>query len=295
MQLDKKGLLWGFTSYALWGFFPLYWHLLVQESSLEILAHRMFWAFVFYILIFIFAKRASLTTLFTQSKRDLLLSTIASLLLSFNWGLYIYAVNNGHVLESSLAYFINPILNVVVGVLLFKESFPLVLRLAVLLAGLGVASRVLLSPVFPWISLGLAISFCAYGITKKVSQIPATISSALEGSIGALPALAAIFYFCANRTEPIQATTWMLFIFGGVVTGLPLFLFSYAAQRIPYSVMGMLQFIAPTLQFAVGVLVFHEAFEYQDLVSFGLIWAGVVCYLSYQVRRMYLSRFPAGG
>lgn len=280
-MIDRKGLIWGFTSYALWGFFPLYWHLLAQERSLEILAHRMFWAFVFYLTIFALFKRKQLSTLFEQKKRDWKYSALASVLLTFNWGVYIYAVNNGHVLESSLAYFINPILNVVVGVVFFRESFPPMMRLAVLFATLGVGARVAFAETFPWISLSLATSFCAYGVTKKLLKIPAMTSSVLEGAVGALPASVAVIYFTSLHSSPIALSTWILFAFGGVVTGLPLFLFSYAAQRIPYSLMGMIQFIAPTLQFMVGIFAFHEAFRTSDLISFGLIWVGVAFYLGY--------------
>jgi len=290
-MIDKNGLLWGFTSYALWGFFPLYWHLLASESSFEILAHRMFWAFVFYLLIFVIFARGKLVSLLNQTKRDWRFSSVAAALLTFNWGVYIYAVNNGHVLESSLAYFINPILNVIVGVVIFRESFPPMMRLAVLFATLGVAARIVYAPAFPWISLSLAMSFCAYGLTKKMLKIPAMTSSVLEGGVGALPALAAITYFSALRTTAIAPSVWILFVLGGIVTGLPLFLFSYAAQRVPYSLMGMLQFIAPTLQFMVGVLVFHEAFHPQDGIAFGLIWIGVAFYLGY-LGSKFLRRFP---
>lgn len=289
-MIDRKGLVWGFISYAMWGFFPLYWHLLMNEKSLEILAHRMLWAFVFYVIIFALFKRRELATLFEQTRRDWKFSAIASVLLTFNWGVYIYAVNSGHVLESSLAYFINPILNVVVGVVFFRESFPLMMRIAVLFAALGVAARIAYADIFPWISLSLAVSFCAYGVTKKMLKIPAMTSSVMEGAVGALPALAAVIYFTELHTTPIAPTTWMLFAVGGVVTGLPLFLFSYAAQRVPYSLMGMIQFIAPTLQFMVGVFAFHEAFGLPDLISFGLIWIGVAFYLGFLGSRYLLRR-----
>ncbi len=281
--LDSRGLLWGFISYALWGVFPVYWKLLSHLPALHILGHRMAWSFVFYLLIFLGTSRQSLRSLFRQTRREWMLCAIASGLLTFNWGLYIHAVNTGHILEGSLAYFINPILNVAVGVLFFKESFPFMLKLSVLCAALGVGAKILVSPGFPWISLALALSFCAYGVAKKLLKIPARSSSALEGALSLVPAFLAISYFHAKLPEPMPAGTWALLIGGGVVTGLPLFLFSYAAQRVPYSVMGMLQFVAPSLQFLVAILMFHEPLSAPDLLAFGFIWVGVLFYGAYQI------------
>ncbi len=293
-KLDSQGLLWGFISYVMWGFFPVYWKLLKMVPSMEILAHRMVWSFVFYFLMFLATSYKQLPTLFKQSRHDWMLSAIASLLLTINWGIYIYAVNSGHILEGSLAYFINPILNVAIGVIFFKENFPTILKFAVGFAALGVGAKFVFSPVFPWISIALALTFCGYGITKKLLKIPARTSSVLEGTVGVLPALIAICYFqTSDAGVVLEAKTWILLILGGVVTGLPLFLFSFAAQRIPYTIMGMLQFAAPSLQFLVGVFVFNEVFGSKELVTFGLIWIGIVFYLSYQAHALLRSRKSA--
>ena len=288
--MDTRGLLWGFISYALWGFFPLYWRLLADRSPIEILAHRMLWASVFYFLLFTLFTRHQFSRLFTQSRRDWLLSALVTAIICFNWGLYIYAVNSGHVLDSSLAYFINPLLNVAVGKILFKEPFPLFLKLAVAFAALGVLAKVALAPGFPWISLLLAASFCAYGIVKKVLKMPAMTSSVIEGSYALIPAFFGVLYFQSGGAPQASALTWLLFIGGGVVTGLPLFLFSFAAQRVPYSLMGMLQFISPSLQFLTGVLIFHEAFDLPQIASFGLIWIGIAFFLANQVFRLNRKR-----
>lgn len=280
---DGAGLIWGLASYAMWGFFPVYWKLLASVPALEILAHRMIWSFVFYLLLFMGASFRKLPSLLKQTPRDWALSAVASVLLALNWGIYIYAVNSGHILEGSLAYFINPLLNVAVGVLFFRESFPWMLKLAVLFAALGVAAKIFFSATFPWISLVLAATFCAYGVTKKLSRIPASTSAVLEGAVGLLPALLAVFYF--QQVNPVEypGSLWFLLIMGGAVTGLPLFLFSYAAQRVSYSILGMMQFLAPSLQFAVGVFIYHEAIGPRDLASFGAIWIAVVFYFSYQI------------
>lgn len=277
-------MFWGLISYILWGFFPIYWKLLFYVPALEILSHRMVWSFVFYFLILILFSPRSITSLFKQDRKTWLLSALASALLTVNWGLYIFAVNSGHILEGSLAYFINPILNVVVGVLFFKEAFPFFLKLSVFFAALGVGMRFTSISGMPWVALILAVTFCSYGVTKKILKIPAKTSSVLEGMVGVIPALIAIRYFQTKHAIPFSAHTWLLLMGGGVVTGLPLFLFSYAAQRVPYSVMGMMQFIAPSLQFLVGVCIFHESVTAISWVSFSLIWTGILFYLFYQFR-----------
>jgi len=280
---DTQGLLWGFASYIMWGIFPIYWKLLGSLSAPEILAHRMLWSFVFYFLVFAITSFKQLPTLFQQSRRDWALSALASILLAFNWGIYIYAINSGQILEGSLAYFINPILSVAAGVLFFKERFPFVLKLSVAFAILGVGAKIFFSPTFPWISIVLALTFCSYGVTKKMLRIPARTSSVLEGAVGALPALVAILYFSQQSTEPHSAWIWFLLVMAGVVTGLPLFLFSFAAQRVPYSIMGMMHFVSPSLQFLAGVFMFNELFGSKELVTFGLIWIGILFYLAYQL------------
>jgi len=282
LKTDDRGLLWGFVSYCLWGFFPIYWKLLIDRPPVEILVHRMVWSFAFYLSMYMLFSERRIADLFRQSQRDWLLSALASLLLAINWGLYIYAVNTGHILEGSLAYFINPILNVAVGVLFFREPFPVVLKFSVLFATLGVLAKIVSATSFPWISLVLAFSFCAYGVVKKLLKTAALTSSVLEGAIGLVPASIAVTYFQMTNSQPTPPSTLVLFILGGVVTGLPLFLFSFAAQRISYSIMGMLQFIAPSLQFLVGLWMFHEPFALRDALSFGLIWIGIAFYLTFQ-------------
>lgn len=284
-KLDPKGLMWGFVSYALWGFFPLYWKMLSHRPAGEVLAHRMVWSFVFYLAIYYLFSGLSFRSLFKQSRRAWILSTVAALILAQNWGLYIYAVNTGRILEGSLAYFINPILNVAVGVLFFREPFPLVLKLSVFCAAIGVALKITYAADFPAISLALAFSFCAYGLIKKLLKIPPTASSVMESISLVVPAAIAAIFFIDQKGAP-SAGTWWLFLGSGVVTGLPLFLFSYAAQKVPYSVLGMLQFIAPTLQFIVGVWVFGELFSKEQVAAFGFIWVGVAFYMLFQISKL---------
>lgn len=284
-RIDRRGLCWGFCSYVLWGFFPVYWKWLSEVSAIEILVHRIFWSFVFYLLLYFIWARRSLSELLHHDVRDWAVSTVAGSILAANWGLYIWAVNAGHVLETSLAYFINPIMNVAVGVVVFREEFPLILRLSVAAAVVGVLVKIGFGAGQFWISLTLASTFCAYGVLKKIVRLKPTNSSVLEGAVIAFPAVAAIVYFAFRNEAPHPPMTWLLLVMAGVVTGLPLFLFSYAVQRIPYSIVGMLQFIAPTLQFLTGVFLFREHFGGVDAVAFGSIWVGMLFYLGYQAYR----------
>lgn len=282
-KVDPGGVAWGLFSFALWGLFPIYWKLLQGFSALEILSHRMVWSFVFYLAIYLFLSRGRTGNLFKQSRKDYALSAVAALVLASNWGIFIYAVNSGHILEGSLAYFINPILNVAVGVLILNEAFPLALKLAVGFAAAGVAIKIAFSPSFPWISLFLASTFCAYGYAKKTLTIPARTSAVLEGAVAFLIALPALLYFASKHPADLPPSAWPLFIGSGVVTGLPLFIFSYAAQRVPYSILGIMQFVAPTGQFLVGVWMYGEQLHPRDLFVFGLIWLGIFFYVSYQL------------
>lgn len=284
----NKGLFWGFISYLCWGFFPIYWRLLADRMAVEILAHRMIWAFLFYLLLFAGFKWNRLRELFYQKPKDWILSFFAAIMLAINWGLYVHAVNSNQILEGSLAYFINPILNVAVGVIFFREALPWPLKFAVFSAFIGVIFKMTLASQFPWIALTLAFSFCAYGVMKKQLKIPVRTSSLMEGLVSLPIAAGVILFLSVYYPNPPSSTTWVLFVLGGVVTGLPLFLFSYAAQRIPYSIMGILQFIAPSLQFLVAVHLFGEPLQFVNLISFGFIWLGVFFYIFHsflQLRR----------
>ena len=294
--MSKPGLFWGFISYVMWGFFPLYWKLLKERPALEVLSHRIVWSFVFYLVIVLFFARRDLLAFFKQTRRDWLLSTLSAFFLAINWGVYIYAVNSGHILEGSLAYFICPILNVVIGVLFFKEAFPTVLKVSVAAIAVGVLIRIALAPTFPWLALIIASSFSFYGITKKLLKIPVMTSSLMEGTIGLAPAIAAAYYFSSASTlPPLTGHLWILLIAGGIVTGLPLFLFSFAAQKIPFSIVGMLQYIVPLIQFALAVWIYDEAFGTNDFIAFGFIWLGMALYLGnllYRLRQPKITPAP---
>lgn len=289
--IPERALLVGVLSYAMWGFFPIYWKMFHGLGAGEILLHRIVWTMPFYLLLL--ALGPGLGALGGATRKDWGLSALAAALLALNWGIYIYAMLTNRVVEGSLAYFLNPLLNVAVGVMLFREPFPWPMRVAVVLAGLGVAFRIAFAPGFPWISLTLATSFCAYGVVKKKQTVHPTLSSALEGLTGFVPAVVILALLRHEAPVALSAAQWALCVGAGVVTGLPLFLFAFAAQQIPYSILGILQFIAPTLQFLCGVALYHEPFGNVAAVSFGLIWAGAAFYVGDRLKRWNSARRAA--
>jgi chloramphenicol-sensitive protein RarD len=276
---DKSGLIAAIFSYLMWGIFPIYWRLLSDRAATEILSHRLIWSGLFYALLAFAVMRVKWRLLLESPRREWWLSMAATLVLTLNWGIYIYAVNTGRIVEGSLAYFINPLLNVVVGVLLFGETLSKPMKVAIGLAAIGVIAKIVLVQEIPWIALTLATSFCIYGILKKKAKIPASMSSVQEGILGGILGLIILSWLNQDSPLPtVSISTLMLFIGSGLVTGLPLYLFSFAAQRVPYSLMGLIQFIAPSLQLIVGVAIYKEPFPLTQQISFGLIWLGVIFY-----------------
>ncbi len=275
-----------------WGFFPVYWKLLKNVPNVEILAHRMVWAFLFYFSVYAYRsrKRGNFSLVFKQARRQWMAAGLAAGILTLNWGIYIYAVKSGQIVQGSLAYFINPLLNVAVGVLFFKERFPIILRISCFLAGIGVLIQVLFAQVFPWISLSLALSFCAYGVIKKRLKTSADLSSVMEGFVSFIPAIGLAIFFRTHSEIVFTNWEWILLVRSGVVTGLPLLHFSSAAQKLPYSLLGMMQFIAPSLQFLVGTMWYGEKLDTAGLISFGLIWCGAGFYFWYMLRAMLKQR-----
>ncbi len=289
---EKKSVIAGLLSYMAWGLFPIYWKLLKNVPNVEILAHRMIWAFLFYFAIYAYRanKRGNFSLLLKQGTKQWMAAGLAAAILTLNWAIYIYAVKSGQIVQGSLAYFINPLLNVAVGVLFFKESFPTILKISCFLAGIGVLIQVLFANSFPWISLSLALTFCTYGVIKKRLRTSADLSSTMEGFVSVFPALILAFYFRSHSEIVIAKHEWLLLVGSGVVTGLPLLLFSSAAQKLPYSLLGMMQFIAPSLQFLVGTAWYGETLDTAGMISFGLIWSGAGFYFWHMLKSMMMQK-----
>ncbi len=282
--ITKAGLFPAVGCYMLWGFFPIYWKFLSHVDALETLTHRIIWSFIFYIAIMAVRMMIGRKFLAPVTKRDWGLAVITGTLMSVNWWVYIYAMNIDRILETSLAYFINPLMSVAVGVIVFKEPFPKLLKLAFFLAIIGVGIKIGYSETFPWIALTLATCFCIYGAIKKIITVNATQFSMMESAVVLLPALVLAVTLRLESDQILSNTDFILLAGGGIITGIPLLLFAMAAQRLPYSIMGMLQFIGPTIQFFVGYYLYDETVDSAGWLSFLFIWFGVLVYVFDRVR-----------
>ncbi|MFJ5261539.1 EamA family transporter RarD [Streptomyces sp. NPDC088387] len=271
----QTGLLNGFAAYGMWGLVPLFWPLLEPSGAVEILAHRMVWSLVLVAAVLLVVRRWAWAGELLRQPRRLALITVAAAVITVNWGVYIWAVNNDQVVEASLGYFINPLVTIAMGVLLLKERLRPVQWAAV---GVGFAAVLVLAVGYgkpPWISLTLAFSFATYGLVKKKVNLGGLESLAAETAVQFLPALAYVVWL-GSRGEATFATEGAghaaLLAATGVVTALPLVCFGAAAIRVPLSTLGLLQYLAPVLQFLLGVLYFREAMPPERWAGFALVW-----------------------
>jgi chloramphenicol-sensitive protein RarD len=278
---SRRGLLFGLLAYVIWGFFPLYWKLLEPASPVEILAHRIVWSAVFVTLVLLAVRDWKFLPDLMRRPRTLAGIALAAVVISVNWGLYIYGVNSDHVVETSLGYFINPLVTVLLGVLVLRER----LRIAQWVAlGIGAAAVAVLTVDYgrlPWIALSLALSFGTYGLIKKRLGMPAAGGLFVESSILALPALGYLGWLASRHDlafGQVSAAHTALLVLAGPVTAVPLLLFAGAANRIPLSTLGLLQYLTPVLQLGCGVLVYHEPMPPGRLAGFALVWAALVIF-----------------
>jgi chloramphenicol-sensitive protein RarD len=275
------GILSAALAFFLWGLFPLYFHALQAVPPLQILAHRMLWSLLFLLIVLAIRRQWAWLAIVRQPR--VLASFVASaFLLSANWLVYIWSVNNGHVIEASLGYFITPLVNIMFGFVLLKERLRPGQWGAVGIAALGVAWLTWQTGTVPWIALALAATFGAYGLMRKTAALGALEGLTLETMVLFPLAAAYVAWLSwhgqnAFITTPSDSTR-ILLIAAGPLTAIPLLLFAAGARKIPLSVLGLLQYLAPTLQFLLGVWVFHEAFSRERLVGFAVIWAALVLY-----------------
>jgi chloramphenicol-sensitive protein RarD len=281
MTTTNKGFIATAAAFALWGLFPLYFHSLRVVSPFQVIAHRIVWSCLF-VLIWM-ALRGELSTLrATLANRSVLWRlAVTATLITNNWAVYVWAVMNGHVVEGSLGYFINPLVNVLLGVALLSERLTRAQWTAVALAAIGVAYLTIVAGSPPWIALALAFSFGFYGLIRKVVKVESLPGLAVE-TLLLLPFAVGYLFWCESAGNGAlghagPAVTALL-IGSGPLTAIALFLFAYGARLVPYSTVGVLQYIAPTLQLACGVFVLHERFERTRAVGFALIWAALVIY-----------------
>jgi chloramphenicol-sensitive protein RarD len=269
----------------MWGVFPLYWKLLPSVNSVEVICHRIVWSLLTLIIgVHLTQQWPHLRSLAKETRR-LRLCFLAALFISANWLIFIWAVQNNYVVETSLGYFINPMLNVLMGVAFFHERLHRVQVLAIAIAFVGVAIMAVRTGEFPWIAVSLATSFSFYSVVKKLTTLPAIAGLGMETAILAPISLAVLAGFAYLQPESAAKpmATWGLLALGGPITTLPLVLFAAAAKKVPMVAMGMLQYISPTIQFLLGVLVFGETVTSGRAVGFGMVWLGLILFSGYVI------------
>jgi len=289
-HIDEKtvprGALFAFAAYGSWGLLPLFWKLLSAVESTQILACRIVFSLAFVWIILAMRGKAQWWKLLGDRKNRTALA-LSACFIALNWGMYIWAVNSSHTVEASLGYYINPLVNVFLGLIFFKERLRPIQWTAFAVAAVGVILMTIFSGVFPWISLGLALSFGLYGLAKKKIALTALESLASETLL--LFPLAFGFLFLrqmqGTATFTASALQTVLLVSSGIITALPLLWFARAAQLLPLSTLGFIQFLSPTIQLALGVLVFGEAFPLRNFIAFGFVWAGVLLYSLSYIRR----------
>ncbi len=276
----KKGMLYGIGAYALWGFFPIYWKWLHGIPATQLISHRILWSFIM-MMAFILITRQWKEFRATFNARTFGIYFIAAILIGINWLMYVWAVNEGFIVETSLGYFINPLLSMLLGMLFLREKLRPSQWVPVILATIGVVYLTFVYGRLPWIALILAFSFGFYGLVKKVAPLGSLHGLTLETGILFLPALGFLIFTESNGTGAFLhtgAVSTMLMIGAGVVTTVPLLMFASAAKQIPLTMIGVLQYIAPTIQFLLGVFLYKEEFDRAHFIGFAIVWVALVIF-----------------
>lgn len=291
MENYKQGIFFGLAAYVLWGILPVYWKALELVSPFEILSSRFMWSCVFVFLLIIFQKKWLLFTkevkqVFSNVKTGAVM-VAAGITISFNWGTFIWAVNNGHIVETSMGYYINPLVSILFAVVFLRERLDKMQLAAITYAFIGVASMVYSFGKIPWVSLTLAFTFALYGLLKKILPVSALTSIMLETLL--ITPLALVYEYSLWQqgvsfyaSENLQVI--MMLTGAGVVTAIPLLLFTAGARLLPLKIIGFLQYISPTLTLLIGVFVYNEAFTASHLLAFGWIWAALLLFIVSQLR-----------
>ena len=291
MENYKQGIFFGLAAYVLWGILPVYWKALEVVSPFEILSSRFMWSCVFVFLLIIFQKKWPLFTkevkqVFSNVKTGAAMAA-AGITISFNWGTFIWAVNNGHIVETSMGYYINPLVSILFAVVFLRERLDKMQLAAITCAFIGVASMVYSFGKIPWVSLTLAFTFALYGLLKKILPVSALTSIMLETLL--ITPLALVYeyslwqqgvsFYASGNLQVIMMLTG-----AGIVTAIPLLLFTAGARLLPLKIIGFLQYISPTLTLLIGVFVYNEAFTASHLLAFGWIWAALLLFIVSQLR-----------
>ncbi|HET7386234.1 MAG TPA: EamA family transporter RarD [Nocardioidaceae bacterium] len=281
MAENRRGLLLGVAAYAMWGLFPLYWPLLEPAGAVEILAHRIFWSLVVMAVLVLVVRRGARVRRVLADSRTRTLLSIAAVVIGVNWGTYIWGVNNAHVVETSLGYFINPLVTVLMGVLILGERLRRVQWIALALAAAAVIGLTVEYGHPPWVALVLAFSFGTYGLLKKQANVGAVESLTVEATVLSPVAVAYIVWLGvtgASNFGTHGAGHALLLTTAGVVTAVPLLCFSGAATRVPLTTIGLLQYLTPTIQFLIGVFVLGEPMPAARWAGFAVIWVALALF-----------------
>jgi len=277
----KQGVIYALCAYTLWGFAPLYFKYIDHIDPLEIIMHRIIWSFALLSLLVLATGQLTVLKDILRRPKQLFVLSIASVLVGGNWLIFIWAVNNDRMLEASLGYFINPLLNVALGMLFLGERLPRLQLFAVAIAFFGVSIQLVVFGTIPWISLALASSFGVYGLIKKKIKLKALTSLCIETAILTPPAIA-YWCFLESGTASFYDNSFSLnltLVSAGIVTTLPLLAFGAAATRLPYYVQGLFQYIGPSLMFILAIMVFNEELDQTKLITFAFIWLALIVFV----------------
>jgi chloramphenicol-sensitive protein RarD len=279
--MDKKGLAYAFGGYFIWGLVPIYWKTLKHVPAMQLIGHRICWSFILLAAVLLVTKKCHEFKTVALEPKVLRIYFVAAVLCGANWFIYVWAVNSGYILEASLGYFINPLLSVLLGVFFLRERLRFFQWISIGLAALGVVYLTIQYGHLPWIALGLAITFGFYGLVKKTAPLGSVYSLTIESGILLIPGLLYLiqqdsvgrgaFLHTGIRSDLLMAAA-------GLITTIPLLMFTSAARRIPLTSMGVMHYITPTCQFLLGLLVYKEAFDGNKAVGFGVVWIGLVIY-----------------
>jgi len=275
-----QGPVYAILAYGTWGLLPIYWKLFLGIPPLEVLVHRILWSVIFLMFVVLIQKKFILLVELCRSPKQLFIILTTSILLGANWMIYIWAVNEGFVIETSLGYFINPLVNVMLGMIIFKERFKLWQTFALILALCGVLNYLFGFGELPWIALGLASSFSIYGMLRKISEAGPLIGLTMETLILVPVALLLLSWWTLDGSSHFGTMSELdLYFLGcGLITSFPLLWFAAAAKRLRFSTLGLFQYLAPTSQFLLGVFLYKEPFTITHTITFALIWMALVLY-----------------
>lgn len=288
----KMGVLYGLGAYLLWGVLPVYWKLLQHVDAMEILASRFLWSAVFVFFLLVVSKKM---TVFVQETKAIfstwktsICMILAAIMISFNWGIFIWAVEDGRIVETSMGYYINPLMNVLFGVVFLRERLDKLQSAAVACAAIGIGVIIVKNGSLPWVSLTLPLTFALYALLKKIIVAQALTSIMLETLLMS-PLAAGYLYYLAqhggNVYQSCDTQTFLLLAGAGAATATPLLLFTACARKLPLNLVGFLQYIAPSITLLLGVFVYGEPFNNTIATAFGCIWFGLALFIWSQVKK----------